>query len=219
MTNGDNERLDRVVQSLEQMLAHFDTRLNSIENRLGQLESNRNIILDERRVAERPGHLGGRTIYSSPTGGIEREFKVLTCDTCGRRIEEEFIICQECGRKLCDSCAISYQNTNLCVNCLRNVIPLTKQAYKVLVALANEVQDVRTISKITRMIKDDVVNARNHLLALRLIMKRGFSIFSEVRITDSGLEAIGAYRQVFGQDDDVIQFDIELRNYLAERRN
>jgi len=218
MTNGDNERLNRVVQALEQMLTQFDTRLNRIEDRLNQLESSRNIILDERRVTERAGQLGGRTLYSSPAGGIQREIRVLTCDACGSRMEEEFIICQGCGRKLCDSCAIAYQNTNLCVNCLRNLIPLTKQAYKVLVAIANEVKDVRAIPRITRMVKDDVVNWRNCLLVLGLIVKKGVSIFSEVCITDNGLDAIGAYRQVFGEDDDIIQFDVELRNYLVERR-
>jgi len=218
MTNGDNERLDRVVQSLEQMLTQFDTRLDSIENRLNQLESNRNIILDERRVTERVGHLGGRTFITSPTGGIQREIRICVCDLCGSRIEEDFAICQGCGRKLCISCAIAYQNTSLCVNCLGNRIALTKQAYKVLVALANEVKDVRAISRITKIAKDDVMSWRNHLLTLGLIVKRGFSIFSEVCITDGGLEAIGAYRQVFGEDDDVIQFDIELRNYFAERR-
>jgi len=174
--------------------------------------------LDERTVAESARHLGGRTIYAAPAGGIQREIRVLTCDTCGRRMEEEFIICQGCERKICNSCAIRYQNTHLCVNCLGNHIPLTKQAYKVLVAIANDVTDVRTISKITKIVKDDVVNWRNSLLALGLVVKRGILFFSEVCITDSGLDAIGAYRQVFGEDGDIIQFDIELRRCLFEKR-
>ena len=217
MTDEDDARLNRIVQTMEQMLTHFENRLNTLENRLNQLDPNRNVILNERRVVERPGQLGGRTFTTSSTGTVQREIRICTCDICGHRIDEDFIICS-CGKKICNSCAITYQNRNLCIDCLRNLIPLTKQAYKVLVAMANGVTDSNAISRITRIVKDDIVNLRNQLFALDLIIKRGISIFSELSITDKGLEAIGAYRQVFGGDPDIVQFDTELRRHLSERR-
>jgi hypothetical protein len=217
MPMSDNKRLNRVIQNLEQTLTQFDTRLSTIENRLSQLESGRNVILNEQRVIERAGRLGGKTFLTSPTGGIEREIRIPICDVCGSRINEAFIICQGCGRKLCINCAIAYQNTNLCVACLRNLIPLTKQTFKVLVCIANGIDSADAIAKITHIPKDDVRKCRNLLTVLGLVLKKGVSIFSKICISDNGLDAICAYRQVFGKNDDIIQFDIELRSYLAEK--
>lgn len=198
------------------MISQLISRLEAIESRLSQMETDKSRLLDERRVPAKIGQLGGKTISNSALGGVEKRVEVPFCDLCGRRVEEEDSAVCGCGKKVCvDSCLVNLSSEFLCVECLKERLPLDKKEYKVLVGVANELGR-GAISKITKMGRDDVRSAIFELTGLGLIRKRGVSVFTKLEVTDLGLEAIGAFENLFN-DVDVLQFFADLRKHLAER--
>ena len=219
----DNNAKQNVWQVLEQVLTRLDNRLAQVESRLSQLENKDErpqAIFSEKRVVETAGLLGGRELLTSPVDNrIIRVTRQPVCDNCGKALridEEEFSICHSCGKKLCQQCGIRYTNTHYCVNCLSRLLPLNKGSYKVLVAVANEVIHASIISKLTKIPRKNVDSCLTELLNTSLTVKKGLAIFSKVLVTDQGLEAIAAFREVYGSDDDIAQFDLELRGYLTK---
>jgi len=204
-------------QIIEQALSKFDARLKGIENRLSQVETGQ-ILMDEQHAPAEIGQLGGRTLSTSATGAVRRDVKVSFCDVCGKRIEEENLtLCYSCGRKLCDKCLIKLSADFLCVECLKDRLPLSKKEFKVLVAITNEIVRIGEIEKITKIVEDDVRSAVSNLLLLGLLRKKGISIASRLEVTHDGLEACGAYRAVYYTDEDVTRFYDEMASYLGEK--
>jgi aldehyde:ferredoxin oxidoreductase len=97
-------------------------------------------------------------------------------------------------------------------------LPLSKKSFKVLVSIAHEVTDIETISGLTKISKGEVRACFTELSELGLIAKRGASIFSKLQVSDNGMEAIGAFHRVYGQDDDTIQFKAELQKHVGDVR-
>jgi len=213
----NDDRLTNTLRLLDQAFSQLNARLVEIENRLGRLESGQETqtILEEHRIVEGQGRLGGKTLLSSAGGGIQRLTHIMVCDTCGLKLsdEKDFIICHSCRKKLCESCAISHDNKSYCCECLERTIPLPKKAYKILVCISKKVANVKTISELTHIPKEDVRSFIAHLLNLGLIEDKGV-FFPDRRIVEAGLVAINAYRQVYGRDGDVIQFETELEEHL-----
>lgn len=208
-------------QMLEGILNRFDERLKELENRLSNLEKAQaipSVIMDEKHIPEqRKGILEGRRISNSQ-GAIERVITLPVCDVCGLRLGEKFVACPSCGKKLCDECSINFDNRNYCLACLRKRINLSKRAFLVLQSVANDVTNVKTISELTKIPKDEVRACFEELLALRLMEKRGISILANYRVTDDGMSVISAYKQVYSSDD-VTQFYSELRKVSSKFRD
>jgi hypothetical protein len=197
---------------LENVLSRIDEKLIEIEYRLRKLEGGQssNVILEEKHVPEqRKGILEGKMISSSQ-GGIERVITLPVCDVCGARLGEKFVACPSCARKLCDVCSIKFDNRNYCLSCLRNRIDLPKRTFLVLHSIASTVTSEKTISHVTKVPKDEVRACLEELLTLKLIEKKGLSVFSNYSVTDDGMSVLSAYKQVYASDD-VAQFYSELR--------
>ncbi len=195
---------------MERTLSRIDEKLIEIEYRLRKLEGGQssNVILEEKHVPEqRKGILEGKVISNSQSG-IERVITLPICDVCGSKLEE-FVVCPSCTKKLCDLCSIRFDNRNYCLECLRNRIDLSKRAFLVLYSMASAVTNEKTISQLTRVPKDDVRACLEELLRLKLIEKKGLSIFSDYSVTDDGMSVLSAYKQVYASDD-VVQFYSEL---------
>jgi len=206
-----------VSQEIENLFERLTKKLTDLEERLRHLESEK-VILDEKKVISEPKEIGGKVCFSLSNGGVKKRLYIPVCDLCGAKLDEEnFFICRGCGKKLCQNCAFNYNNAYFCSNCLQNVLPLTKQDYKVLVSIANGIDNFRKISEITKLRKEDVRNSIKTLIDSGMVEKEGISIFSKLCITDKGFEAIGIYRKVYGKDDDIIQFGNELRRFLNEK--
>jgi len=211
------------AEELKKELQQLRTWLGSLDGRLGQVESQRRQessqpILDEIRVAERrPGILNGRTVSTSPTRSLVREFRVGVCSTCGGALGEEFSICSKCGGKLDTKCMKTYKGQKICFSCLQKEVPIQPHDYLVLACVANNITDVATLSKLTKIPGDRVKASIGDLLSAGLIEKKGWIVFSELQITDEGMNAFSAYRSVFGTDYESWALDQELRKYLRER--
>lgn len=217
-----NDKTIDVLRLIEQAISKLNARLNEIEARLTRIElmqQEKKTILEESRVPEKESLLGGRTFLSSSTGEIERQIRIPICDICGRKLEESFAICQECGRKLClEKCAITFENRILCIDDLMKIIPLSKKAFKCLLCITNDVTRVKAISKLTHMTEQDVKESLSELMNSGFVTKKDIFIFSTLAVTDDGIEALCTYRQVYGNHEDVILFENELKKYLTENR-
>jgi hypothetical protein len=204
-------------QMLEGILNRFDQRLKELENKLNNMEKAENppdVIMDEKHIPEqRKGILEGRRISNSQ-GVIERVMTFPVCDVCGLRLGEKFVVCPSCGKKLCDACSISFDNRNYCVACLRNRINLSKRSFLVLQSVANDVTNVKTISKLSKIPKDEICACLEELSVLKLIERKGISILANYHVTDEGTSAISAFKRVYSTDD-VTQFYSELGSFLT----
>jgi hypothetical protein len=61
------------------------------------------------------------------------------------------------------------------------------------------------------------VECKKNLEKKGLVRSKGFLFFKEIEVSDEGLEAIAAYRQVYGNEEDVTLFEEELRRLLSEK--
>jgi hypothetical protein len=211
------EDVKKDLQQLRTWLGQVDGRLSQMESRQPQ-PTRQPSLLNEVKVPERKtGFLGGRTVSMSPDGGLERRIKVGVCDVCGKVLGEDFSVCGKCGRKLDQDCVKVFKAQRICFECLRVMVPLQPRDYLMLACVANNVTDVGTLSKLTKIPRDHVRTSIGDLLSARLIEKKGMLVFSELQITDEGMNAFSAYRGVFGEDYESLVLDRELRRYLAGR--
>jgi len=216
MRRGEESSLTGMLEVLEQTLSQMNSRLTELENRLNQVETGQ-VLMDEQHIPAKTGQFGGKTLLTSTTGAVQREVRVTFCDVCGKRSEEEGLaLCYVCGRKVCaDRCLVKLGANFLCIECLKGQLPLSKKEFKVLIAIANEITNIYSISNVSSIEKDRVRASIARLLHFNLIVKRGVSIFSTLQITDEGLEALAAYRQVY-TDEDVAQFEAAIQKNLSE---
>jgi DNA-binding IclR family transcriptional regulator len=84
-------------------------------------------------------------------------------------------------------------------------LPLTREEYKVLVAIANGLRSVEEIAEATKLRKENVRACEESLIEKGLIERKGFLFFSEPSTLEKGLEAITTYRQVYGEGRDTKQ--------------
>jgi len=204
------EDLTRTLETLQQTLSQVNSRLIELENRLSRVETGQ-ILMDEQQDPAEIGQLGGKTLSTSTTGTVRRNVRIPFCDVCGKRVEEDDLtLCYSCGRKVCsEKCLVKF-DAFLCVECLKEKLPLSKKDFKILVGVTNDLVKVSEIEKVTKVPKDDVGVAVSNLIDLGLITKKGISIASKLEVTDEGLEALSAYRSVYGTDEDVVRLLNEL---------
>ncbi|MEM3368488.1 MAG: hypothetical protein QXP88_00115 [Thermoproteota archaeon] len=85
-----------------------------------------------------------------------------------------------------------------------------------MIAIANNIE-LNVVSDMAKMKDDEIKECAKSLIEKQLIEKRGFLFFYKIVILDRGLEAINAYRQVYGNEEDVIIFEEEMRRFLDEK--
>jgi len=203
MPDGELSKIVKVLEAMWRALRELEARVDAIEKQL--FTSDSSVMLDETHVPEKQGSLGGKTLLTTPSGGVKRVIRHAFCDICGTMLATEVKVCMECGRKLCGRCAARYSGRNLCIECLQSLLQLDRKDFKVLLSVANGRMSITEISECTGMIKRDIVASLSKLRSLRLIYRRGLSIFSRVFVTDDGLSALGAYVQIYGCESDIAE--------------
>jgi len=198
----------------KRILERLNERLSTIERRLNQLDMSK-IVLDEKKIVARKGELEGKTYLSNENGGVIKEVRVPVCDSCGVSCDK-FNSCTICQKKLCPSCSIIYQEKICCSDCLNETIPLTKQEYKVLTAIASILQP-SDIEGVSGLRSSDVEDCIVSLAKKQMIENKGFLFFNETKILEKGLEALNVYSQVYDKEGDVQAFESELWRVLDEK--
>ncbi len=196
------------MEDVKELLKLMSKKLTEIESRLNLLESGK-VILEERKIPSDLGEFEGKTYFQTVNGGIVKEIRVGICDLCGRK-DENFNICVQCERKLCKNCSILFQNQILCKECLNNVLPLSKQEFKVILAITYGVKNIDELMRLTRIKHDEIKACIRSLTEKELIKNSSFLFFLDLEILDKGLEALSAYKQVYGKDEDVISLESEV---------
>lgn len=203
------------MDDLTRLLKRLNDKIDRMEIRLSEIGLGK-IVLDEQKVIAKEGELEGKTYASTADGGLIKQTRIPVCDFCGVK-SEDFNTCTSCHRKLCHNCGTLFQNKIYCADCLNEILPLTKQEYKSLTAIANDLKGIDKIALATKIKKDLIVECKKNLEKKGLVRSKGFLFFKEIEVSDEGLEAIAAYRQVYGNEEDVTLFEEELRRLLSEK--
>lgn len=188
-------------------------KLEGIEDRLQNLESNKNVIEEERTEIASEGELESEeTSLNNDTVVTIR--RVAICDYCTKK-KDIFAICKKCKKKLCDKCAVDLRNQVLCPDDLRTILPLSRPAFKVLLLVANDIQgeaDMHTLSGIPRK---DIKEILTYLKSAGYV--ESSVIFNRKSPSDMGREAITAYGQIFGGMGEMAQLDRMIERYVLGR--
>jgi hypothetical protein len=195
-------------EEIVRVLKQLNNRISEVELRLDRVEGNR-IIFDERKIMAREREIDGKTYFSTPNGGILKEVRIPFCDVCGRK-EEDFNICTSCHHKICNSCSISYRNQIYCKYCLSEILPLTKEEYKVLLGIFHGLKTIEELNKVTKIKEAEIRACIESLTKKEFIENSSFLFFFDVKILEKGLEALTVYRQLYGREEDVIQLESEV---------
>jgi len=173
-------------------------------------------ILEEHAVAERHGLLGGKEIASSAEGQIERLTYVPACDFCGRHPLTEYSICRSCGGKLCSRCGIEFCGRHYCRGCLIELLPISRNTFKVMLCIMHEKASASKISSLTRIPKQDIRLCLALLSEMKLVETKGLSVFSRQELTAEGVEAVAVFRRVYGADEDMQELETSLNEGNVE---
>lgn len=179
---------------------------------MAQLRLSR-ILMDERKIVTNDRELEGKTYIQTEDGGILKEVRVPVCDVCGRQ-NDQYNSCTGCRRKLCRDCSIRYMNRIFCLDCLQELLPLTKKEYKVLLAVQYGL-DKNKIEEAMRAKAEEVNKCFKSLREKCYIETKGFLFFHEAKILEKGIEALETYRQVYDKEEDVLIFQEDLRRVMS----
>jgi hypothetical protein len=169
--------------------------------RLGQLaEEEPRQFLEEHTVRERRGNFGGRSIETTADGRLRKQVFIPTCLTCGTQLED-FVMCVSCLGTLCRDCATKMNGTPYCRQHLMEILPLSRNGYKVLICIEAGIDDAEKINDITKIPKDDVKASLAFLKERKLISSSGLFAFLERKITAEGLHAISVFKRIYDEED------------------
>ena len=132
----------------------------------------------------------------------------IFCDVCGIKVEEDHvIICQNQQHKTCSDCYVRFEQQNICVNCLKKKIHLSKQQFKILISIFSGISWIHGLHSVTHMPKHTIRKIITELIHEGFIQKRWYLW---LEITDTGMEILVAYRTVYPRDRDVENVNWEL---------
>lgn len=167
------------------------------------IEEERRQLLEEHVVPERRGMLGGRSIETSTNGRLQKTTFAATCDVCGHYPLDSFDMCFSCHCRLCADCSVRMNGIPYCRQHLMEILPLSRNSYKVLLCVKSGIDDATKIRDITKMSKDDVKGSVAFLVERKFISSSGLFAFLKREITADGTHALSVYKSVYGREEDV----------------
>jgi hypothetical protein len=160
-------------------------------------------LLEEHAIAEHRGMLGGKRIEATQEGKLERTTFLMTCDYCGKFPLETFVFCSVDKLKLCTECAMRVDGRPYCRTHLTEVLPLSRNGYKILLCFKAEIESLSKISKICRLDKDAIKSSLAVLAETKYIAASGLLAFLSRKITADGIRVLSIYSKIFDPDEDV----------------
>jgi len=200
------------VNSLD--LKRLLEKLREVEKKIEQKQTH--VVLEETSTIAKEKEWGGKSYIQQTNGGVVKHVRIPVCDICGR-ISEKFSSCTQCRKKLCPDCSIVYLTKIFCIECLQELLPLTKQEYKILIAIFHGINDNGSISKVTKIDREEVNLHKRSLKEKGFITVKGFLFFTQTQISEKGIEALYVYDRIYGKDEDVIFLESELRRSILEK--
>jgi len=167
-----------------------------------------NEILEEIVLPERIGFLGSRS-YDTVNGKIVKTTRLIFCDNCGCRLDENklIVLCKICGKKLCSShsCTFEYQRKHYCEEHIQQILPLTAHGFEILHCVLAELEPGK-VRELANISNDDYREALNELLELGYVKEKGVSLFKTYKVLDRGILAWKTYLNAYVMQGDVAHF-------------
>jgi predicted transcriptional regulator len=190
------------------------------------MENNRtenNEILEEVVLPERTGFLGSKS-YDTVNGKIVKTTRIIFCDNCGYRLDENkpIVLCKTCNKKLCSShsCTFEYQRKHYCEEHIQQILPLSAQGFEILHCILVELEPGK-VRELANISNDSYKQALNELVELGYVKEKGVSIFKTYKILDRGILAWQTYLNAYSMQGDVSHFlqklteDVEVNGCLV----
>jgi len=195
--------LMKVLSGIQKRLDHFETQLRFFAD---QFSSDKKIWEDSQEVAD-IGNLGGKEI-TEENGFKKKTTLIRACDCCGDILENQFVICTIDKRKVCTSCTVSLEGQKVCRDCMRLTRPLSKPSYKALYLISFQIDNDRKIHDIVKIPNSEIKDSKRFLFESGYIIRKGLTGF---KITERGMNILTAYRQIYGNDEDVKSLESEMK--------
>jgi len=189
-------------------------KLGEIELRLQRLESispNNEIITEERTELAEEGELDSERV-SRVNDSVVTTKRITMCDYCFGKIDD-LSMCKKCGKKLCNNCSIDFRNEIICLQDLREIHPISRQVFKVILMIGNGITGEHDMNKVSGIPRDDMKGIIDFLKESGYVTT---SFLGGKRLTDLGTEAFYAHSQVLGGKDDMKDLDGRIEEYVSK---
>lgn len=190
------------------MIDDVEKKLDDIVKRLDRIENKKETISEERTEVAEHGKLESEETFQQDEAVVTTK-KIPYC-FCGNKLDE-FTLCNECEKVLCSNCSINYRNKVYCPEHLNKRLPSSRTAFKVNLCIANKIDSIGDIQKITGIPKGEIENV------IAFLKKVGYVEISwwqnKKTITDFGLESIMAWSQFEGGTAEMKQLDIAIMRH------
>lgn len=212
--SSDQPDLAKILAAIQSRMDSFQDQLDLLQRHLWQIKEgmpdDKKLWEDRQRVAD-IGSLGGKEITEED--GVKKKTTLLkTCDCCGDTLEDKFVVCTLDRRKVCPSCTVSLEGMKMCRDCMRLTRPLSKPSYKVLYLIRYQIDANKKIHEITKIPNREIVEAKIILFESGYILRKGLT---GSKISERGSNMLAAYRQIYGNDEDVKALESEVKKLLG----
>jgi hypothetical protein len=205
--SSDQSDIVKILAGIQRRLDVFEMQLQLLEERF---PSDKKLWEDNQKVAD-IGSLGGKEITEE--NGIKKKTTMLrTCDCCGDVLENQFVVCTVDRRKVCPSCTVSLEGQKICRDCMRLTRPLSKPSYKILYLISSQIDNNKKIHDIAKIPSSEINDSKRFLFESGYILRKGLTGF---KISERGANMLTAYRQIYGNDEDVKVLDSEVKKQLG----
>lgn len=142
------------------------------------------------------------------------ESVVYSCDNCGKKDLVNYKKCDKHEFILCDKCSISNDNKILCPEDVREQLPISRDQFKILIVVVNNIVNEDTISEITKIPVQKVSKLIKILSDLEIL---NHSQATGLVLSVIGFLAIKLYSQFFGEENEMKELDEEIIKYVKSR--
>ncbi|MEM3143162.1 MAG: hypothetical protein QXW91_00835 [Candidatus Nitrosotenuis sp.] len=206
MSSGQSDLVE-ILSGIQKRLDVFEMQLRLLEERF---PSDKKLWEDNQKVAD-IGSLGGKEITEE--NGIKKKTTMLrTCDCCGDVLENQFVVCTVDRRKVCPSCTVSLEGQKICRDCMRLTRPLSKPSYKILYLISSQIDNNKKVHDLAKVPNNEINDSKRFLFESGYILRKGLTGF---KISERGANMLTAYRQIYGNDEDVKTLESEVKKQLG----
>lgn len=157
------------------------------------------------------GSLGGKEITEE--NGVKKKTTLLkACDCCGDILENQFVVCTIDKRKVCTSCTVSMEGQKICRDCMRLTRPLSKPSCKTLYLISFQIDNNKKIHEFAKIPNNEINDSKRFLFESGYILRKGLTGF---KISERGVNILTAYKQIYGNDEDVKALESEVKKQLG----
>lgn len=135
------------------------------------------------------------------------------CEICGKENLESHKKCDKHQFLLCNKCTIIVDKKILCPEEIREMIPISRDQFKILLVIINEIKNKKDIENITKISSEKISKL------IQILLDNEFLIDDKnnLVVSHNGELAIRLYSQFFGDEKEMDELDEEVIKYVKSR--